>query len=100
MNNLIKPISLDEWFKEQEKQTKKDKGDLEMVKVRVFDVEDGNFLMEYTTNVKPSKYESMFIEDAQVRIIDIHHILTPVGYEDDMVVYGLEALEVEVEVML
>lgn len=66
-----------------------------MVKVRVFEVQDGNMLMSYASSVVPRIGEGMFINDVQCRVVDVHHI-TQECYEDILV---LESVEVEVEIV-
>lgn len=72
-----------------------------MFLVKVYNVVDGDYIMEYHAPVVPNLGDTIFIEDLQVKVANVYHIVREFeqyrGTGDYY--YDFERVEIEVEVI-
>lgn len=67
--------------------------------VKVYDVVDGDYIMEYYSPVVPNLRDTIFIEELQVKVANVYHIVRDYSqFGENGGYHKLERVEIEIEV--
>lgn len=66
--------------------------------VKVYEIETGDFMMEYESHIVPHKGEYLFIGKLQVKVLNVYYIIGETNFDGDEY-HDLMHIELEVEIV-
>lgn len=67
--------------------------------IKVYDVVDGDYIMEYYSPVVPNLGDTIFIEELQVKVANVYHIVRELEQFGIGQCNKFERVEIEVEII-